>query len=65
MNQDSPEREVQDEDGANAITELDHKEIRGSLKKTDDPGIQTVDDWLIEIDFALHGSQSQNRLKTN
>ena len=44
MNQDSPGREVQDEDGANAITELDHKEIRGSLRKTDDPGIQTVDE---------------------
>ena len=44
MNQDSPECEVHDEDGANVSTELDHKEIRGSLKKTDDPEIQTVDD---------------------
>ena len=44
MNQDSPEHEVQSKDGANATTELAHKEIRGSLKKTDDPGTQTVDD---------------------
>ena len=44
MNQDSPECEVHDEDGANVSTELDHKETRGSLKKTDDPEIQTVDD---------------------
>ena len=44
MNQDSPECEVQRKDGANATTELVRKEIHGSLKKTDDPGIQTMDD---------------------
>ena len=44
MNQDSPEHEVQGKDGANATTELVREEIRGSLKKVDDPGIQTVDD---------------------